>query len=165
MLTDFFNLDFNSKPIYNAILKNVQRVAIESDVKPSFEEVKIKINDYIKEILYEIEFPLTYEELDVEQLFKHINLKLNYENKSFVEELCSYLSLINQLFKIEIFVLVGAKSLLDSEAYNQFCAFAEYNDYKLVFVDPMDKKVKYKSENRIEIDSDKCEFLTQSKKN
>lgn len=159
LITDYFNIDFNSKNILTNVLKQVQQVAIEGDKQLAFEQIKSLVDSYLKSVLFEVDYPLDFDDITEDVLLKHLNLRVNYENTSFVAMLCDYLSLIRQTSKVKVFVLVNVKLFLRNDEYDEFCKFLTCNDFNIVFINSTSKEKVYQDELIVDVDEDKCEFL------
>ena len=159
VFTDYFNIDFNTKQILNVVLKRLSELSVNSEYKCGFMNIKEEVNNYLKELLFDFDLPVIYDEFDEDALLKAINIHLNYSKKSLLEMLIDYMEVLYQNLKIGVFVFVNLKPLLNTNEYELLCKNIIYNDNKVIFIDSTNKGLHYNGEISIEIDEDKCEFV------
>lgn len=159
VFTDYFNIDFNTKQVLNVVVRRLSELSVNSEYKSDFMAIKQKVNDYLKELLFDFDLPVIYDEFDEDALLKAINVHLNYSKKSLLEMILDYMEVLFQNLKISVFVFVNLKPLLNANEYELLCKHTLYNDIKVIFIDSIDKDLHYNGEISIEIDEDKCEFV------
>ena len=159
VFTDYFNIDFNTKQVLNVVVRRLSELSVNSEYKSDFMAIKQKVNDYLKELLFDFDLPVIYDEFDEDALLKAINIHLNYSKKSLLEMILDYMEVLFQNLKISVFVFVNLKPLLNANEYELLCKHTLYNDIKVIFIDSIDKDLHYNGEISIEIDEDKCEFV------
>lgn len=159
VFTDYFNIDFNTKQVLNVVVGRLSELSVNSEYKSDFMAIKQKVNDYLKELLFDFDLPVIYDEFDEDALLKAINIHLNYSKKSLLEMILDYMEVLFQNLKISVFVFVNLKPLLNANEYELLCKHTLYNDIKVIFIDSIDKDLHYNGEISIEIDEDKCEFV------
>lgn len=159
VFTDYFNIDFNSKQILNVVVKRLSELSVDSEHKHTFVKIKEKISEYLKDLLFDFDMPIIYDELDEEKLLKAINVRLAYTKKSLLELLIDYLNILSNNLNLKVFTFVNLKPLLNNNDYELLCKHICYSDLKVIFIDFINTGKYANGEILIEIDADKCEFM------
>ena len=146
VFTDYFNIDFNTKQVLNVVVRRLSELSVNSEYKSDFMAIKQKVNDYLKELLFDFDLPVIYDEFDEDALLKAINVHLNYSKKSLLEMILDYMEVLFQNLKISVFVFVNLKPLLNANEYELLCKHTLYNDIKVIFIDSIDKDLHYNGE-------------------
>jgi CRISPR-associated protein Csn2 len=151
-----FSLDVNDKKIISKLyveMKNiteqdlyVQKMELNSDIVNLLDEINARIS-------YPIEFNL---ELDIQQLFKLYNVKINMHDASLIERISNYVKLAHQILGIKIFVFVHLKQYLSDEEWGYFNEMIVYEQVAVLLLENSVLKSEAINEKWWIIDADNC---------
>lgn len=155
MIIGPFDLSFNSKKITTLIAKRLLKTALEND-DAKFKEISQLVNDYISELICDSDLPIEAEELEENELIKTVTVKTK-ECRSFYDNLVNYVSLILNLMRPKLLILVDIKPYIMEDKFSEFIQFLMYEDINVFFVDLKMGNEKCKTKTYF-LDSDNCEF-------
>jgi CRISPR-associated protein Csn2 len=151
-----FSLDVNDKKIISKLyveMKNiteqdmyVQKMELNSDIVNLLDEINARIS-------YPIEFNL---ELDIQQLFKLYNVKINMHDASLIERISNYVKLAHQILGIKIFVFVHLKQYLSDEEWGYFNEMIVYEQVAVLLLENSVLMSEALNEKWWIIDADNC---------
>ena len=95
------------------------------------------------------------EDIDFRSFFKITDVKLEGNDDNFVESLCNYMKVSNELQGEKIYIFINLKSFITLEQIKELYKNAIYNKFKIVLLENVDRKL-IESEIKIIIDRDGC---------
>ena len=152
LLTDLFNIDFNSKKILNKIygilIQNIQNRQDEE-----LGNINLKLRYLIEEI-NELPFEFNMNsEIDIEDLLKTFNVKIDTRcYTTIIEKVEFIISIISTLKIAEILVIPNFKTYLTEEEVLEIYKYSIYNNVKLLILENKsnEKMLKYEQKNIID---------------
>ena len=158
MVLDIFNIDYNSKKllnkIYNIISENVEKKQDYEIDKKVFD-----LREYIIQEINELPFEFVMKsELDIPEILKLYNLKIDSENyTSILEKVELLIDMISTLKIADILIIPNLKIFLEEKDLVELYKYSLYNNIKLLLIEKnSNSNLKYKK-NTI-IDENFCDF-------
>lgn len=136
VLTDLFNIDFNSKKImtkiYNELIENIKKRQDDE-----LENLTIKLRNYLIEEINELPFEFNINsELEINDLLKVFNLKIDTTcYTTIVEKIEFIINIIANLGIASILVIPNLKVYLDKEEIIEIYKYSLYNNIKLLILE------------------------------
>lgn len=159
LVLDIFNIDYNSKKVLNAIY-NLISDNIEKNQDYKIEKMILELRNYIIQEINELPFEFVMKnEIEIPEILKLYNLKMDSENYTSVLERIELLIDIISTMKIaDILIIPNLKLFLDDKDLVELYKYSLYNNIKLLLIERnSSKKLKY--EKNIIIDENFNDFL------
>lgn len=155
VVTSVFDLDFKSKKIQNAIVENMNRVAIDEE---HFIKTQQLLGD-IEAYLSELEWNVMYTPLMGMPEFKNI-LKMHIcgiaEPQDMVMRLDEYIKVSARLLCNKILILIGTQGCFEKEEWRQIEKSASCEEIYILCIEKSDY---FNADNKIIIDYDGCRVV------
>ena len=150
LLTDLFNIDFNSKKILNKIY-NIIEQNIKNKQDDEINKMVILLRNYLIEEINEIPFEFYMNsEIEIQDLLKIFNVKIDTSCYiSMIEKIEFIIDIISNLKIAEILVIPNLKIYLNEKELLEIYKYSIYNNVKLLVVESIceDKLLKYEQKN------------------
>lgn len=150
LLTDLFNIDFNSKKILNKIY-NIIEQNIKNKQDDEINKMVILLRNYLIEEINEIPFEFYMNsEIEIQDLLKIFNVKIDTSCYiSIIEKIEFIVDIISNLKIAEILVIPNLKAYLTEKELLEIYKYSIYNNIKLLIVESIceDKLLKYEQKN------------------
>ena len=136
ILTDLFNIDFNSKKIlnklYDIISSNIEKM---EDIK--IKDTMVSLRNYIIQEINELPFEfIMKDEPEITEILKIYNLKIDILNYKKVIEKVEFLIDILATLKISnILIIPNLKMYLDDEELVELYKYSLYNEINLLLIE------------------------------
>ena len=159
LLLDIFNIDYNSKKVLNAIYKLISD-NIEKNQDYEIEERTLELRNYIIQEINELPFEFVMKnEIEITEILKLYNLKIDSENYISVLERIELLIDIISIMKIaDILIIPNLKLFLDDKDLVELYKYSLYNNIKLLLIERYSSK-RLKYEKNITIDENFNDFF------
>ena len=154
---DYFTFDIN-KYALNKFYKKLNAISM---VDFSFEtaNLKSKIEEYVYNITKQYDMYLDIScDLDVTEILKSLNVKIKQYSELLLDKIINYINVINEIFGIKYFVFISLKEYFSDSEIIDFYNYINYNDFKVVLVEPNNKNNLQTKEKIYVIDEDLCEI-------
>ncbi len=145
MIFDLYNIEYNSKKvltkIYDLIGENIKK---SEDYL--IDELTFKLRNYIIQEINELPFEFEMkDELDITEIFKLYNLKIDSSNYNSILERVEFLiDLISTLKIADILIIPNLKLYLSKEETIELYKYSLYNNINLIVIERnYDNKLKY----------------------
>lgn len=159
LVIDIFNIDYNNKKILNKIYNIISdRVELSKEIEMN--DIIIKLRNYLIEEINEIPFEfIMKDELDVKEILKLFDLKIDKENyTNTIEKIELLIDIISTLKIADILVIPNMKTYLTDEEIIEIYKYSLYNNVKILSIEKeFTSKLKY--ENILLIDQNFDEML------
>ena len=154
---DYFTFDIN-KYALNKFYKKLKEISI---VDFSYETAILKTNieEYVYNITKQYDMYLDIScDLDVTEILKSLNVKIKQYSELLLDRIINYINVINEIFGINYFVFISLKEYFSDSEIIDFYNYINYNDFKVVLVEPNNKNNLQIKEKIYVIDEDLCEI-------
>ena len=158
VFVNLFDLNFDTKQINSLILKEMLEEVKDCEYQKDFEEIRTKTNNYLKNLIHNLDIPLSFKEFDEEVLIKNVEMSINTEGQTLIEKIFEYIEILLKLTKYKIFAFLNLKDFLSEKDCMYLKKFAEYNEIFILFFETRHTYTNAE-EKTLYIDEDKCEFI------
>ena len=153
LLTDLFNIDFNSKKILNKIYAVIEQ-NIKNRQDDEINKIIWSLRKYLTDEINEIPFEFNMNsDIDVQDLLKIFNVKIDTSCYISIVEKIEFIIDIISNFKIaEILVIPNLKTYLNECELLEIYKYSIYNNVNLLLVENVleNKLLKYEQKNIID---------------
>lgn len=152
-----FDMAFDSKKIASLISKRIVKTAVEDEYFIKFQTIEKSIMEYLRNLIIDADLPVEVGSIEIENLIKASSFKTS-ESNSFYDNLVNYVSLLLNLSKPKLLILVDIKRYIKPESFTQFLHFLQYEDINVLFIDCFLRKILNNGARTYFLDKDHCEF-------
>lgn len=152
-----FDMAFDSKKIANLISKRIVQTAVEDEYFIKFQTIEKSIMEYLRNLIIDADLPVEVGPIEIENLIKASSFKTS-ESNSFYDNLVNYVSLLLNLSKPKLLILVDIKRYIKQGFFAEFLNFLQYEDVNVLFVDCFLRKILNNGARTYFLDKDHCEF-------
>lgn len=159
LLTDVFNIDFNSKKIVNKIYTILSQ-NLKNRQDDELENITLKLRNYLIEEINELPFEFNIEsEIEINDLLKCFNVVIDtsYYN-SIVEKIEYIINILSTLNIADILIIPNLKTFLSEEELLEIYKYTIYNNVRLLLIENSHSEKILKYENKNIIDENFDEF-------
>lgn len=153
LLTDLFNIDFNSKKILNKIYAVIEQ-NIKNRQDDEINKIILSLRKYLIDEINEIPFEFNMNsDIDVQDLLKIFNVKIDTScYMSIVEKIEFIIDIISNFKIAEILVIPNLKTYLNEYELLEIYKYSIYNNVNLLLVENVleNKLLKYEQKNIID---------------
>ena len=159
VLTDIFNIDFNSKKILNKLYSILIR-NLKNRQDDSLENITLELRNYLIEEINELPFEFNIKsELELNDLLKAFELKIDTMCYiTIVEKIEFFIDIISTLRIATILVIPNLKIYLDENELLEIYKYSIYNNVQLLIIENSNSKKLLKYEIKNIIDEEFDEF-------
>lgn len=155
MLIDPFSVDVNNRKVLTKLYQEIETCGNET-----FYAEKEKLNRDIIVFLDQIMLNEPYHiatklELDITELCKLYQVRLEGTGNTFVEKLMEYIKVMSRLCSVKLLILLNFALYLEKEEMNALCEFASYQKVYLLFIEYI-VPPGIENKNGCIIDEDRC---------
>ena len=159
VLTDVFNIDFNSKKILNKLYSTlIENIKNRQD--DELENITLKLRNYLIEEINELPFEFSIKsELELNDLLKAFELKIDTMCYTTIVEKIEFITDIISTLKIAtILVIPNLKIYLDENELLEIYKYSIYNNVQLLVIENSNSEELLKYEIKNIIDEEFDEF-------
>ena len=159
VLTDVFNIDFNSKKILNKLYSTlIENIKNRQD--DELENITLKLRNYLIEEINELPFEFSIKsELELNDLLKAFELKIDtIYYTTIVEKIEFIIDIISTLKIATILVIPNLKIYLDENELIEIYKYSIYNNVQLLIIENSNSEELLKYEIKNIIDEEFDEF-------
>ena len=152
LVIDVFNIEYNSRKIMNKIYDLIA-INVKNNQDFKIEEMALKLRNCIIEEINEMPFEFEMKnEIDIPEILKLYNLKIDNDNYSTVLQKIEILIDILATLKIaDLLIIPNLKMFLNDEELLELYKYSLYNNINLLAIERKnDNKLKYESILRID---------------
>lgn len=157
LIDRFIPFDINQKSLLSKLCQSIEKEAI----KP---ENFLPTNDFLKQtelfmdsLCFDFPCKITFGKLTIGSMIRAIAPEFEDTDKSPLEKLYDYMSLVREFDRDRLFILVNCRCFFSDPDVEQFIHTAVMHDFKLLFLESTARPI-LKHTKRITIDNDLCEF-------
>lgn len=155
IIMDFFNIDFNSKKIINALYSGLNNIMEDEDITKAL--INKNIVDALEIALLKVPYESISYNLDFEwkDLFKFYNVRIDSECNTLEEKLIEYIKLIVDFCGKRLLVLVNAHGYLSRDSIRNIHEMAFYEKMNVLMIENHEYEQET-YEKIVIIDKDNC---------
>ncbi len=157
ILSDLFNIDFESKKIMNRIYNLIEQ-NIKNRQDFELEELSLKLRNFLIQEINELPFEFNIEsEINVQNLIKSFNLRIDKSNyNSIVDKVEFIINILSTLKIASILIIPNLKVFLNDEELVEIYKYSIYNNINLLIIEnnKYEKLLKYEQKNIIDEEFD-----------
>lgn len=157
ILSDLFNIDFESKKIMNRIYNLIEQ-NIKNRQDFELEELSLKLRNFLIQEINELPFEFNIEsEINVQNLIKSFNLRIDKSNyNSIVDKVEFIINILSTLKIASILIIPNLKVFLNDEELVEIYKYSIYNNINLLIIEnnKYEKLLKYEQNNIIDEEFD-----------
>lgn len=158
VFSNYFEIDFDSKKISNALLKYVYENISDID-RQSIIKSQQKLIDIYNKILNELDLPLNVNsDISVEAISKYLKISIN-KPLTLLDNLFLLIDLERELKINELLIFVNLKSYLSKDELIELYKYSIYNKVKILLVDAFNYGVTLNNEKKLIIDENLDEIM------
>lgn len=158
VFSNYFEIDFDSKKISNALLKYVYENISDID-RQSIIKSQQKLIDIYNKILNELDLPLNVNsDISVEAISKYLKISIN-KPLTLLDNLFLLIDLERELKINELLLFVNLKSYLSKDELIELYKYSIYNKVKILLVDAFNYGVTLNNEKKLIVDENLDEIM------
>ncbi len=158
LLTDILNFEFDEKKAALAIQKDVG-TKVDRQKFEKYELLLNAISDFIDEVSYDYQLPLTYDsEMTLPAFLKAFSLNVDSSSDSFLSMLVQKIKILTFVFHYSIFIFVNLCDFLSKEELIFFKKEMNLLEVDFLIISSHLPNYRINHEQIIRIDSDLCEL-------
>jgi len=155
-IPNLFDLNLNSRQNANALLK-ILRKAYSIEMSDNVDNLKKLMEEAMEKIALDFDLELEYQiDLTLDDLFKIGNIRLKENDEGFSDAFLGYVSAIQELRGISVFVFFGLHELLGETEMQDLLHSLDYKRISTIDIENCVPDVLAKSENVVVLDKDMC---------
>lgn len=158
-IPDPFVLDFEDKKLTNALYKYIEKSYVQSDHILKLNELNTEIFAFLQSLTYDYDFILEHCEMSLPALLKAVDMHAASHYDGYLEKLICFMNYIRELKKIEFFVFVNLKTVLDDNNLNDLYSHCETEKIPLLLIESNCSRKKLPCERQKIITEDLCEII------
>ena len=136
-----WSIDFASRKILNRLYEEINEMAWETENFIRTKEIMTNLNRYILELEHKLPYAVECpEEIDFIQLLKALDIKLEVDAETLLEQLVLYIKLCQRLLHIQILVLVNIKCYLTKDELKELYKIATYEKVNLLLIESVERE-------------------------
>lgn len=158
IISDYFNLEFNTKKSINDLNKYINENITEENKYILFKNYEKILKTY-KKIINDIDIPLLVDEtLNIENLTKMVNIKINEKNE-LLENLLLLIDIEKIMNNSELIIFVNLKQYLNKLELEELYKYAIYNQINILLIDSQCYGTTMNFEKKLIIDDNLEEYM------
>lgn len=156
LIIDFFDLEINQRKIINALYDELAVEINSTELLSDWRKLTSCMEGVLNRAIDNIGYDITYNELEMKNYFKAVELKVKEREGGYAEHLLDYLQLISKVRNINIFILVNISAFFTAQEIQYLYEQAFYKKYYLLILDRENYICNNKKEKTIIIDKEYC---------
>ena len=151
-----FSIDCNDRKIIAKLYQEIENIAVEDMVQETM-EMNSLISIYVDKLCNQVPYGMNYS-IDIKpaSILKLAEVKVDCDANSILGNLMDYMSLLNRICSVKVFVFVNIKELFEEEELMKLYEFAFYNKYYMLLIENSYTKYDNVLEKVMIIDRDRC---------
>ncbi len=156
IVSNFFDLAFNEKKIESGILANMKEILHEDKYSKTLSEIQRKISNIYKEMIFDSNLSIKYEDLDPYEIIKLTKFTLEPESENKIDILLNYIMAKNEFEKKDIFILINTNPFFYDEELESLVVTCLYKKIHIILLTSCDNKIETIPNRKQIIDEDLC---------
>ncbi len=157
LIDDVLFFDLNRKPLISKIISAMEFEATEGENIFEQNELLQRLELFLDKLAFPIPCDITYSKLSFSSIIKAVGVELRDEYDNPLERLLDYMELVREFAGDKLFIIFNLRNFFGDKETELFLDTACRHAYNLIMFESHDYP-RLKSERRITIDSDLCEF-------
>lgn len=151
------SIDANSKKILTKVYSDLKEIAYSENMYIQTTEIVNQMMLYTDDLIHHSEINLVYDDFDIDVCLKAMNIKIETNEKDFVQTLCTYVDVISEVLNIQVFLFFHLKEYIEEEELLEFYKHCNYRKIKLLLCENTARPV-LPGEKLMIIDRDLCQI-------
>ena len=133
LITDVFEISSLSKQLKNKLQQYVETSYDNDDL---YQDVYQKLIEFGNDLINSAPYPLCFSQsLTRIDIIKMLDIQLEHNYSSLLEEVIDYIDIFSQIIKIKLFVFVSLRSFLTDEEFNDFMKIINYKGIRVLLIE------------------------------
>ena len=116
IIKDLLNLSINDKKNLTYLFK-LSNIVLKEKYESEYLNIIINLKELLSNLTDSIDLNIEFDEVDTSKLFQAFNLKYSDENLNYIENVLSYISIINAINSPKLFITFNLMNYITEEEY------------------------------------------------
>ena len=149
----------NDKRILTKLYSDLENVALGENMSAETVKISNSVYKYLSDIEFNSDYTLSFDnDMNIQGLFKIMNVHYEEPNESFLERLSHYIRIIASVLKVKFIILVNIRSFLTDEGTGILIEECSMQDIQIMLIESTERK-RLTNTKRYIIDKDQCEIF------
>lgn len=158
MVIDYTAIDVNHRKVLSALYQELKENANDDELYQKTNALTTAVVQYMDSLTGEIEIPLRWNlDVDLGDLFKSMELRIEPEGLSFAEQLLQYMEVMKEYCDVQLFIFVNLKDFVSEEELQRLYQDIFYRKLRVLLIESS-SKYSLQGEKTWVIDKDLCEI-------
>lgn len=154
-----FAISPNDKRILTKLYSDLENVALGENMYAETVKISNSVYKYLSDIEFNSDYTLSFDnDMNIQGLFKIMNVHYEEPNESFLERLSHYIRIIASVLKVKFIILVNIRSFLTDEETGILIEECSMQDIQIMLIESTERK-RLTNTKRYIIDKDQCEIF------
>lgn len=160
IVSDVFRLEVNNRKNIGRLVAVLEQTAVSEGFYEESCRISGEIFSYASGIVDVLEYNVDISEIKLSDIFKLCNAKFAFESETLCGGILDYLKVSRDIAKMNLFVFVNLKQILDRVELEQLFKSICYNKYNVLLLESSCDFERLPCERYRIIDEDLCEVCT-----
>lgn len=153
IIKDLLNLSINDKKNLTYLFK-LSNIVLKEKYESEYLNIIMNLKELLSNLTYSIDLNIEFDEVDTSKLFQAFNLKYSDENLNYIENVLSYISIINAINSPKLFITFNLMNYITEEEYKLL--EKELLIKQIIILDISLNLIKNFSDNIFNVDDNYC---------
>lgn len=136
LITDFLTFNLNNSTVLKSIYKDLEDQFNDNlESKSKLEQLTYQITDIISEEIIEHELNLSFGEITLQELFKDLDIKVDYVGTTFPDKMMDIIQVFKYLKKKRLLIFVNTHAYFTPEEMIRIKEYIELQQIDVLFVE------------------------------
>lgn len=153
IIKDLLNLSINDKKNLTYLFK-LSNIVLKEKYESEYLNIIMNLKELLSNLTDSIDLNIEFDEVDTSKLFQAFNLKYSDENLNYIENVLSYISIINAINSPKLFITFNLMNYITEEEYKLL--EKELLIKQIIILDISLNLIKNFSDNIFNVDDNYC---------
>ena len=153
IVKDLLNLSINDKKNLTYLFK-LSNIVLKEKYESEYLNIIMNLKELLSNLTDSIDLNIEFDEVDTSKLFQAFNLKYSDENLNYIENVLSYISIINAINSPKLFITFNLMNYITEEEYKLL--EKELLIKQIIILDISLNLIKNFSDNIFNVDDNYC---------
>ena len=153
IIKDLLNLSINDKKNLTYLFK-LSNIVLKEKYESEYLNIIMNLKELLSNLTNSIDLNIEFDEVDTSKLFQAFNLKYSDENLNYIENVLSYISIINAINSPKLFITFNLMNYITEEEYKLL--EKELLIKQIIILDISLNLIKNFSDNIFNVDDNYC---------